>query len=191
MTAVQPAGAGDAIGPEDIEGGGERVGAGEVRAIGAGAGRDLRMAVEEERNVAALDHGRDRFGAGYQRALVALLEAKENGGDVAGCERRVEAAGKSGGVAQKRSDEVKPRRSALRRRRPPRNGGRCDVTPLSAQDRLSTDQAPPGRSSWHGGRRRAGPPRCCPTCRTTPSAARLGARGRRRKSRARAARPIC
>jgi hypothetical protein len=63
-------------------------------AIGAAAGGDLRMAVEEERNIAALNHGRDRFGVFDKRALVGRLKAKKNGGDVAGFQRRADIARK-------------------------------------------------------------------------------------------------
>jgi hypothetical protein len=52
------------------------------------------MAVEEERNIAALNQGRDRFGAFDKRALVGRLKAKKNGGDVAGFQRRADIARK-------------------------------------------------------------------------------------------------
>ena len=84
-------------------------------AVGAGADRDLGMAVEQERDIAALNDGRDGFGAVDQRALVACLEAKQNGGDVAGVQRRAEVARKGAGIAELRRDQIKPR------------GGRADV----------------------------------------------------------------
>ena len=94
MTAAQAAGAGNAVGLERADGAGERLYPGEMGAVGAGTDGKLGMAVEQDRNVAALNGGRDRFGAVGQRALVALLEAKQNCGDVAGVQRR-------GDVAQK------------------------------------------------------------------------------------------
>ena len=94
MTAVQAAGAGDALGFERADRGGQRFDAGEMGAVGAGADRDLGMAVEEKRNIAALNDGGDRFGAIDQRALVARFEAKQNGGDIAGVQRRGEVARK-------------------------------------------------------------------------------------------------
>ena len=59
MTAAQTAGAGDAVGLEPADRGGERRDAGEMGAVGAGAGDEFGMAVEEERNIAALNDGGD------------------------------------------------------------------------------------------------------------------------------------
>ena len=55
MTAAQAAGAGDAVGLEHGERGGQGIDAGEMRAVGAGAGDECRMPVEQQRDVAALN----------------------------------------------------------------------------------------------------------------------------------------
>ena len=57
MTAAQAAGAGDAVGLERGERSGEGLDAGQMRAVGAGAGDDFGMAVEQKRDIAALDDG--------------------------------------------------------------------------------------------------------------------------------------
>ena len=95
MTAAQAAGAGDAVGFERADRGGQRLDAGEMGAVGAGAGRELGMAVEQKRNVAALNDGGDGFGAVGQRALVARFEAKQNGGDIAGVQRAARSRDKA------------------------------------------------------------------------------------------------
>ena len=54
---------------------GEGLDAENMRAIGAGARGKLRMAVEDQCDIAPLHRGRDRLDAGEQRALVAGREA--------------------------------------------------------------------------------------------------------------------
>jgi hypothetical protein len=114
MTAAQAPGAGDTVGLEHAERGGERRDPGEMGAVGAGAGDDFGMAVEEKRNIAALNDGSDGFDAVDQRAFVASFEAKENGRDIAGFQRRADVARKRRCVAKERREEVKPWTRALR-----------------------------------------------------------------------------
>jgi hypothetical protein len=104
MAAEQSAGAGDALGLESAEGAGQGVDAGEMGAVGAGAGRDFRMAVDEQRDIAALNDGRDRLGAVDQRAFVVGCEAKQHRGDVAGLQCRTEVARKRRSIAKLRRD---------------------------------------------------------------------------------------
>ena len=60
VAAVQAAAAGDARGLEAVDRGHERLDPGQVRAVGAGAGRDLGLAVEHQRGVLLLHDGRQR-----------------------------------------------------------------------------------------------------------------------------------
>ena len=92
MTAAQAAGAGDAVGLEAWQRRGERLDAGEMRAIGADPPDDLDAAVEQQRNVAALHRSRNRLGAVDEGALVGVGEAQQDGGDVGGGEDGVEFA---------------------------------------------------------------------------------------------------
>ena len=107
MAAVQTTGAGDAVGLERGERSRQRLDAGQMRAVSAGADGQVRIAVEQKRNVMALNRGRDGFGAVDHRAFVGVLEAKENSGDVAGFQSRANVAGKRGRVAQLRRDQIK------------------------------------------------------------------------------------
>ena len=72
MTAAQAAGAGDAVGLEQRERGGEGFNAGEMGAIGAGARHEFRMAVQQQCDIALLHGGGHRLGAVDQRALVGV-----------------------------------------------------------------------------------------------------------------------
>ena len=152
-------------------------------------------AVEEKRDVAGLDDGRDRLGAIDQRALVAVCEAQQHGGDIAGVERRGKRARKRLRVADRRGDQINPLARRVRGHHDirPRAAGEdfLSVTPPSVPDRPATGRARRGRSSRRDGRRRAAPRRRSRPCPTRPFAAPLAARGRRRRSRATAAGPIC
>ena len=114
MTAEQTPGAGDALGFQRSDRGGQRRDAGEMGAVGAGAGHKLGMAVDEERHIAALHDRPDRLCAVDQRALVGRFEAKENGRDIAGFERRADDARQRLRIAEPRGEEVKPRARPLR-----------------------------------------------------------------------------
>ena len=59
MTAAQAAGAGDAVGFEERQRRGEGLDAEQMRAVGAGAGGKLGMAVEDQCDIAPL-HDRRR-----------------------------------------------------------------------------------------------------------------------------------
>ena len=63
MTAAQAAGAGNTVGFQAWQRRGERLDAGQMRAIGADPADDLDAAVEQECNVAALHRGSHRLGA--------------------------------------------------------------------------------------------------------------------------------
>ena len=138
MTAAQAAGAGDAVGLERAERGGERRDPGQMRAVCAGADGDVRTAVEEKRDVAALDNGRDRLRAVDQRALVAVLQAQQHRGDIAGVERRGKRARKRFAVADRRGDQINPLARGLRAHHAirPRAAGEdfLSVTPLSVPE---------------------------------------------------------
>ena len=56
--------------------------AGQVRAVGAGAGRDLGMTVEQQRDVLALHHRCQHLDAVDQVALGRGLEPEQHRGDV-------------------------------------------------------------------------------------------------------------
>ena len=86
MAAAQAAGAGNAVGLERADRRGEGFNAGKMRAVGSGARGELGTAVEQERDIATLHHGSDRFGAVEQRAFVGRFKAKEQGGDIAASE---------------------------------------------------------------------------------------------------------
>src|SRR5262249_19800805 len=152
-------------------------------------------------------------GAVDQRALFGRFETKEEGGGVSGVQHAAEIAQERGGVAELWRNEIKPGgacrhsitraqgkyRSPLRKRGPScfhlkpdpdsrfRGNERRGVTRLCARDRLSIGRARRGRSSWRGGRRRAARRRRFQPSPTTPFGAQLAARGRMRRSHARAA----
>ena len=92
----------------------ERVDAGKMRAIGAGAGDDLGVAVEEERDLAGLHDGGDLLHAVDQRALVGLRQAKQHRGNVARRKRSGKLAREGCRVAERRGDEVEARGRVLR-----------------------------------------------------------------------------
>jgi hypothetical protein len=92
MTAAQTAGTGNAVGLEPWQRGGERFYSRNMGAVGAGASDKLGAAVKQERNVTALDRGRDRLGAIGQAALIGVGKPQQNSRDVAGSERVVESA---------------------------------------------------------------------------------------------------
>ena len=106
MTALQAAGAGDAVGFEERQRRGEGLDAGKMRAIGAGARHDAGMAVKDQCDIAPLHGLGQDFGAIDQRALVGLGEAQQHRGDIAGHERGVELRREGGGVGDGRGDEV-------------------------------------------------------------------------------------
>ena len=82
VAAAQSAGAGDAVGFQAWQRRGERLDAAQMGAVGADPADDLDAAVEQKRNVAALDRRRHRLGAVDERALVGVGEAQQDGGDV-------------------------------------------------------------------------------------------------------------
>jgi hypothetical protein len=77
-------------------------------AVGADAPDDLGTAIEQQRNVAALDGCRDCFGAVDQRALIGLRQAQQNGRDIGGRQRRIDRACKGRRIVKSRRDKVKP-----------------------------------------------------------------------------------
>ena len=147
-----------------------------MRAVGAGTRHDLGTVIDDKRDVARLHHGGDVLCPFDQRAFAVVGKAQQYRGDVAGAECTFKLAGKERRIADRRGDQIKPRRgllvrpreaeegaegafgrrtSAVRRREASAmpeggEGGGGDVTPLCAQDRLSIAQAWQGRSSWRG-----------------------------------------
>ena len=65
----------------------ERLDAGEMRAVGARAGDDVGMAVEQAGRARVLDHGRERLDDVDQAALVAGREAQQHGRHIGAGER--------------------------------------------------------------------------------------------------------
>ena len=109
MAAAQAAGAGNAVGLERADGRGERFNAEQMRAVGSGTRGELGMAVEQERDIAALNDGGDGFGAVDQRALVGRFKAKQEGRDIARLQDRAEVAQERRRVAERRRDEIEAR----------------------------------------------------------------------------------
>jgi hypothetical protein len=113
MTAAQAADAGDPFGLQHGERCGEFVDAGEMSAIGADPRHKPGMTVEEERDIAPLHGGSDRFGAIDQRALIALGKPQQHGGDIGGAEGYIDLVLEQNRVVERRCDQIKPLMRAL------------------------------------------------------------------------------
>jgi hypothetical protein len=67
-----------------------------------GAADNFGTVIEQQRDVAALHGGRNRFGAIDQAALVGVGKPQQNGRDIAGAKRRIEIACRMPPVSSKR-----------------------------------------------------------------------------------------
>ncbi len=114
MTAVQAAGSSDPSGLEHGDRSGESLDTRQMGAVGADPRHDLGPAVDQERDVAALNCRRHRFGPVDQPALVAVGEAQQHRGNVRGVERRLDLADECRRVVKARRDKVEPLARALR-----------------------------------------------------------------------------
>ena len=84
----EAAAAGDPVRLERRHRGTELIGAGKMRAVGAGARDQVGAAVEDERRAGALHRGGERLEAVEQRALVVPGQRQQHGGHLDGGERR-------------------------------------------------------------------------------------------------------
>ena len=83
----ESAAAGDTVGLERRSRGLERIGPGQVRAVGFGARDEPGMAVEQQRRPVALDQDAQRLDALEQGGLVAVLEPHQHGRDIGRVQR--------------------------------------------------------------------------------------------------------
>ncbi len=83
MTAAQAPGADDAVRLKRRKGRAQGRNSSKMRAVSASPHRDFRAAIDEKRNVAALDYRRKAFNTIDYRALVSVGEAQQDRGDVA------------------------------------------------------------------------------------------------------------
>ena len=87
MPRRKPAAAGDTGGLERVERRQKSLDAGEMRAVGAATGHDVRMAVEQQRDALVLHERRQRLDEIDLRALVGFGEPQQHRRDVGGIER--------------------------------------------------------------------------------------------------------
>jgi len=74
MTAAQPASAGDPVRFEHGNGRDKAYSTAQMRAVGASAHHNVRMAVDDKRDIATLHHGGELFCSLDQRALISFLK---------------------------------------------------------------------------------------------------------------------
>ena len=106
----------------------------EMGAVGAGARRDLGVAVEQERRALVLDDRRQRLDAVDQRAVIRRSKPQQHRGHIGRVERGGKRVAKPGRVGDLRGHEIKARgraprfdpdfaRDAMAVRLPPQSGG--------------------------------------------------------------------
>src|SRR5262249_56988177 len=105
-----PGGAGEVGRLKNRERGREGLDSAEVRAIGAGAHRNLGVSVEEEGSPLVLYRRRDRFGMVRARGLLTLRQAQQHGGYISRGKRFGESVRKPCRIL--RGHEIKARSRA-------------------------------------------------------------------------------
>ena len=114
VAARQTARADDALGLEAFDGFIQRPGAaGNMRAIGAGAGGELRVAVDQQGRAVVLRQRGQRAQDRLALAGVARGEADKHAGDVAGAERGRQRLVEGLGAFERRGDEIEAGRRGL------------------------------------------------------------------------------
>lgn len=108
MTAEKAAGAGNTVRFQERERGDKGLYSGDVGAVGACARRNLGMALDEQCDITTLDNGGDRLGALDLRALVAIREPQQHGGDIARDQSLIDMTCKRRRIFDARRDEIKP-----------------------------------------------------------------------------------